>query len=396
MTELVITGGRVVDPGQGVDGRLDVHVRDGRIVALLEPDVAAVAAPGATQVDASGGVVLPGLIDLHGHWYDASPYGVDPLASLAGGATCAVDAGTAGYGNFEAFRRHVIEASPVRVLAYVHVAAAGLAASMVGELEDIRYARPRETAAIIRAHRDVVVGVKVRIGVGACGANSAVALVKAVEAAELAGTPIMAHIADGADMPTVLAMLRPGDVVTHSLTGSGTGILDDEGRISTAAWEARRRGILFDVGHGCGSFTWRTAGRAIDEGFAPDTISTDLHRYSITHPVVDLPTTMAKLRHLGMSDAEVFAAVTSRAAAALGRDDVGSLAPGSRADVTVLRPGVATKLTDSAGISQVVEAPWRPSLAVLDGVVWDPAAIRVPLRAFVDADHEVDCTAPLT
>jgi dihydroorotase len=395
MSELVIAGGRVIDPGRGVDASLDVLVRDGRIVALLEPGAAAVAAPGATFVDATGAVVLPGLIDLHGHWYDASPYGVDPLASLAGGATCAVDAGTAGYGNFDAFRRYVIEPSPVRVLAYVHVAAAGLAASMVGELEEIRYARPRETAAIIRAHREVVVGVKVRIGSGACGANSAAALEKAVEAAELAGTPIMAHIADGAPMETVLATLRPGDVVTHALTGSGLGILGADGRISRAAWDARRRGVLFDVGHGCGSFTWQTAGQAIAEGFAPDTISTDLHRYSISHPVIDLPTTMAKLRHLGMSDTEVFAAVTSRAAAALGRDDVGSLAPGSRADITVLRPGPAATLTDSVGISQVVEAPWRPALVVLDGAVWDPATVTVPLRAFVDADHEVDCTAPL-
>ncbi|MFN8619986.1 MAG: amidohydrolase family protein [Chloroflexota bacterium] len=395
MADLVITGGRVVDPGRGVDGAFDVQVRDGHIRALV-PTGAAAAEPGATTLDASGALVLPGLIDLHGHWYDASPYGVDPLASLRGGATCAVDAGTAGYGNFEAFRRTVIEPSPVRVYAYVHVAAAGLAASMVGELEEIRYARPRETAAIIRAHRDVVIGVKVRVGSGACGANSDAALDRAVEAAELAGTPIMAHIADGADVPRVLRTLRPGDVVTHAFTGNGTGIFDAELRVLPEAREARRRGVLFDIGHGCGSFTWRTAGAAIDQGFPPDSISTDLHRYSITHPVIDLPTTMAKLAALGMAEADVLAAVTSRPAAAMQRTDVGSLAPGARADITLLRPGPAARLLDSEGKAREVAAPWRPWLALVDGEVWEPGSIEVRLREYVDADLEVDCTAPLT
>ncbi len=394
MADLVIGGGRVVDPGRGIDANLDVHVRDGRVRTIAAPSAEPIA-PDARRVDATGALVLPGLIDLHGHWYGASPYGVDPLASLAGGATCAVDAGTAGYGNFEAFRRHVIERTPVRVFAYVHVAAAGLAATMVGELEEIRYARPRETAAIIRANRDVVIGVKVRIGTGACGANSDLALDRAMEAAELAGTPIMAHIADGADVPRVLRTLRPGDVVTHAFTGSGTGIFDVQGRVLTEARVARRRGVLFDIGHGCGSFTWRTAGRAIDEGFPPDSISTDLHRYSISHPVVDLPTTMAKLQHLGMSEAEVLAAVTSRPAAAMQRDDVGSLAVGARADLTLLRPGPAARLVDSEGIAREVPAPWRPAAVILGGEVWDPAAVVVRLRAYVDADHEVDCSAPL-
>ena len=148
-------------------------------------------------------------------------------------------------------------------------------------------------------------GVKVRIGSQACGTNTREALAAALDAAERARVPVMVHIADGADVPAVLRSLRPGDVVTHALTANGTGILDAEGRIVPEAREARRRGVIFDVGHGCGSFTWRTARRALDDGFAPDTISTDLHRYSILHPVVDLPTTMAKLRHLGMSDAEV-------------------------------------------------------------------------------------------
>jgi len=173
------------------------------------------------------------------------------------------------------------------------------------------------------------------------------------------------------------------------------GILGPDGRIAREARAARRRGVLFDVGHGCGSFSWASARRALEDDFAPDTISTDIHRYSIDYPVVDLPTTMAKLRHLGMSEAEVLASVTSRAAAALRRDDIGSLAPGARADITILRPGPDTVLRDAEAIGETVVAPWRSVLALVDGIVHDPAAITVPLRPYVAADHEVDCTAPL-
>ena len=155
-------------PAAGLDGTFDVVVEGGRIAAIARPaDVAAAADD--RRVDVTGLLVLPGLVDLHGHWYDGSPYGLDPIANLRGGVTTAVDAGTAGFSNFGSFRRHTIETAPVRVLAFVHVAAAGLVTTVVGELQDIRYARPREAAAIALEHRDVVVGIKVRLGSEACG-----------------------------------------------------------------------------------------------------------------------------------------------------------------------------------------------------------------------------------
>jgi dihydroorotase len=340
--------------------------------------------------------VVPGLIDLHGHWYEGSPYGLDPVANLAGGVTTAVDAGTTGFINFGAFRRHVIDPAPVRVLAFLHVAAAGLVTTLVGELEDIRYARPREAVEMIEANRDVIVGVKVRLGTGACGDNIEAALDAALETATAAGTPLMAHIADGADVRGALSRLRPGDVVTHAFTASGTGILGPDGRVMAEAHDARRRGVRFDVGHGCGSFSWRTAEQALAEGLGPDAISTDLHRYSIERPVVDLPTTMSRYLALGSTLPDVIAATTTTPASILGREDLGSLRPGGVADITVLRvDDRLADLADSQGVRRTVPSTLRPVYTIVGGMVHDAAAVDVPLRPLLEADREVDCAVPI-
>ncbi len=395
MGRLILRGGRVIDPSQGIDGGFDLTIEDGRIVGV-ETAGAAAPQPDDRIEDVSGLLVVPGLIDLHGHWYEGSPYGIDPLANLRGGVTTAVDAGTAGYANFGQFRRHTIDETPVRVLAYVHVAAGGLVASYIGELEDFRYARPRETAAVIAEHRDVAVGVKVRLGTGACGANVKAALDAALAAASLAGTPIMAHIADGADVRDALTRLRPGDTVTHAFTASGPGILGDDGRLLPEAHAAHRRGIHFDVGHGCGSFSWRTAAQALAEGLGPDAISTDLHRYSIERPVVDLPTTMSRYLALGLSLGEVVTAATSSPAAIIGRSDLGSLRPGNPADVSVLRLDASpVDLSDAQGVRQTVPARLVPVLTIVGGQVHRAAEVDLTLRPYLDADREVDCSTPI-
>jgi dihydroorotase len=395
MPALTIRGGRVIDPAQAIDGRFDVSIVDGRIAAVSAPDARQRIA-GEQVEDAEGLVVVPGLIDLHGHWYEGSPYGIDTRANLRGGVTTAVDAGTAGFSNFDEFRRHTIDPSVARILAFVHVAAAGLVTSVVGELVDLRYARPRETAAIVTEHRDAVVGVKVRLGTEACGANVDAALDAALEAARLAGTPLMAHIAEGAEVRAVLPRLRPGDVVTHAFTESGPGILGDDGRLLPEAHAARRRAVWFDVGHGCGSFSWRVAAQALAEGFGPDTISTDLHRYSIERPVVDLPTTMSKFLALGMSLPEVIGATTASPAGILGRSDLGSLRPGNPGDVSVLRiEDLAGELTDSNGVRRSVPTRLRPVLTVVGGVVHRSTDVEVRLRPYLDADREVDCAVPI-
>jgi dihydroorotase len=391
MTRTILRGGRVLDPANGVDGPFDVVVEDGRIAALSPPGFAT----GEVE-DVTGALVAPGLVDLHGHWFEGSPYGIDPVVNLAGGVTTAVDAGTAGFSTFGVFRRLAIDGAPVRVLAFLHVAAAGLVSTLVGELEDLRYARPRETAAIADANRDVVVGIKVRIGSGATGGHGAAALSAALDAAERAGLPLMAHIAEGADVVDVLHRLRPGDIVTHALTASGDGILSPGGGLLPEVHDARRRGVLLDVGHGCGSFSWATARGALADGVAPDTISTDLHRYSVERPVVDLPLTMSKFLHLGMPLADVVRAVTARPAGAIRRDDLGTLTPGAPADITVLRlDDRPTELSDSQGVRETVDRVLRPVLTIVGGRIHRAADVPVALRPYLDADREVDCAVPI-
>jgi dihydroorotase len=394
VTRTILGGGRVLDPGAGLDGDLDLLVEDGRIAAI-EPR-GAIPAASDRAVDVTGLLVVPGLIDLHGHWYDGSPYGLDPVANLRGGVTTAVDAGTAGFSNFGSFRRHTIETATVRVLAFVHVAAAGLVTTVVGELQDLRYARPREAAAIAAEHRDVAVGIKVRLGTEACGENVAAALDAALEAADRAGVPLMAHIAEGADVRTALARLRRGDVLTHAFTASGPGILGDDGRILPEAHAARARGVRFDIGHGCGSFAWRTAEQALAEGLGPDAISTDLHRYSIERPVVDLPTTMSRFLALGMPLEAVIAATTTTPAAILGRPDLGTLRVGGVADITVLglddRPA---DLADAQGERRAVAPMLRAVRTMAGGELYEAAEVTLELRPLLDADREVDCTVPI-
>jgi dihydroorotase len=395
VTRTILHGGRVLDPGAGLDGALDVVVDGGRIAAIVPPSDARPAGDDPV-VDVTGLLVVPGLIDLHGHWYDGSPYGLDPVANLRGGVTTAVDAGTTGFSNFGSFRRHTIETAPVRVLAFVHVAAAGLVTTVVGELQDIRYARPREAAAIIEANRDIAIGVKVRLGSEASGVNGAAALDAALAAAELAAVPLMAHIGEDADVAAVLRRLRPGDVLTHAFTASGTGIIGADGRIMPEAHAAAARGVRFDIGHGCGSFSWATAEQALAEGLRPDAISTDLHRYSIERPVVDLPTTMSRFLALGLSLEAVIEATTSGPAAIIGRPDVGTLRVGGPADVTVLRldPDPVV-LADAQGVKRRVGPILRPVWTMSDGTLYRASDVALELRPFLDADREVDCAVPI-
>jgi dihydroorotase len=391
VTRLVLAGGHLLDPAHGIDEELDVVIEDGTIV-----DLARAASARAAREEVSGLLVVPGLIDLHGHWWEGSPYGIDPRVNLGGGVTTAVDAGTSGFSTFGVFRRLTIETAPLRVLAYLHVAAGGLVSTLAGELEDMRYARPREAAAVIREHPGILVGVKVRIGTGACGTNSTAALDAALEAAELADVRLMAHIAEGADVEAIARRLRAGDVITHALTASGPGILGPDGHVVEAVLEARRRGVTLDVGHGCGSFSWATARRAHADGVPADTISTDLHRYSVERPVVDLPLTMSKFLHVGMPLADVVTAVTSRPAAILGRPDLGSLRPGGPADIAVLRVDRGGgSLSDSLGVAETIDTVLRPVMTVAAGVIHRAAEVAVPLRPYLDADREVDCAVPI-
>ena len=275
------------------------------------------------MIDATDAFVVPGLIDLHVHVYpgvtDLS-IEADPTC-LGRGATTVVDAGSSGANTFAGFRRWVVEPSQGRILSFLNISLMGQIDTLLGELHDLRFADPERAAAVALAHPDVIVGFKVRLSEMLAGPNGLEGLRRAIEAGEATGLPVMAHIGGTPfDIEEALALLRPGDIVTHAFTGWQPGaLIDDDGRIVPAAREARARGVHFDVGHGQGSFTWAVAEAALADGFRPDTISTDLHRYNVAAPVHDLATTMSKFLLLGCSLDEVVAMTTTARGRSPGR-----------------------------------------------------------------------------
>lgn len=367
--DFVIAGGTVIDPASGLNARRDIAIADGRIAAV-EPTVWTAGA--GAVLDATGGLVVPGLVDLHVHVY----WGVADLSveadptSLGRGATTVVDAGSAGANTFPGFRRSVVDASRGRVLAYLNISAMGQIDPFLGELHDLRFADPERAAAVARANPDVIVGFKVRVSEMLAGPNGLAGLDRALEAGKATGLPVMVHIGGTPfDIEEVLGRLRSGDIVTHAYTGWRPGIVTDTGRVVAAAHEARERGVRFDVGHGAGSFTWPIAEAAIADGFRPDTISSDLHRFNVAGPVHDLATTLSKFLLLGLPLEDVVAMATTAPALALDRAaTLGSLAVGAEADVTVLalEEGRFT-LTDSAGTTREARQRLVPRAVIRAG-----------------------------
>jgi len=338
--DLILRGGRVVDPSQKLDAVTDVAFADGKVALIGN----ALKAERGTEVrDVSGYIVTPGLIDLHTHVYwGGTSIGIDAEEFCrTSGVTTAVDTGSAGPGNFAGFRRHVIEPSQVRILAYLHVSHAGIYAYshrvMVGESEEIRLMNPIDAAEVAEANRDLIVGIKVRVGRNSSGTSGIVPLEIALEVADAVGMPLMAHI----DHPPpsyeeVVSRLRPGDVLTHAFRPFPNSPATAQGTVKKVVLEARERGVLFDIGHGKGSFAFKTARAMLANGFYPDTISSDVHILCINGPAFDQVTTMSKFLCMGMSLPDVVAASTVNAAMALRRPELGSLKPGSVGDATMI------------------------------------------------------------
>jgi dihydroorotase len=338
--DLILRGGRVVDPSQKLDAVTDIAFAGGKVAEIgtnLKPST------DCDVRDVSGRIVSPGLIDLHTHVYwGGTSLGIDAEEFCrTSGVTTAIDTGSAGPGNFAGFRKHVIEPSKVRILAYLHVSFAGIYGFskriMVGESEELRLMAPLDAVDVVNANRDLIIGIKVRVGRHAAGNSGIVPLDIALEVANEVGLPLMAHI----DHPPpsyeeVLARLRPGDVLTHCFRPFPNSPATAQGTVKPEVLDARKRGVIFDIGHGMGSFAFKTARTMLSNGFEPDTISSDVHSLCIEGPAFDLVTTMSKFLCLGMDFNDIIAATTVNAAKALQRPELGSLKPGSVGDATLL------------------------------------------------------------
>src|SRR5712691_1634808 len=345
--DLVIKGGDVLDPSQALRGKRDIGIRYG----LIEAVGADIPAERALRVlDASGKLVTPGLIDLHCHVF---PYGsaigipADELVAHQCTTTC-VSAGDAGANNFAAFRRHVVAQTRTRLYAFVHIANIGLAGFPVPELYNINYASVDEAARAVAENADMVLGIKVRMSENVIAKNGIEPLQRAVAACEKAGTgtKVMCHIG-GVEtselMSQILDLLRPGDILTHAYTGAPniggafTNIVQG-GLLLPAALAAKQRGVVFDVGHGGGSFDYTVAEPAIAQGCPPDTISSDIHVFSGNTPGMPYLTwVMSKFLGLGFTLDQVVAMATVNPAKIINRmPKLGTLQVGAPGDVAIM------------------------------------------------------------
>lgn len=375
MDELVITKGLLVDPERGTVKPGDLAVRGGRIAGSGPPGSMRTG-PGGRYLDAAGLLVAPGLIDLHAHVYAGrTGLGVDPdTVGVAQGVTTVVDAGSCGSDDWADFAERIAAPARTRVLSWLNISRHGL---VKGHAELASGPADIDVPATARLLQEPAVrGVKVRMSASVLGRSGLAPL----RAAKALGAPVMVHIGnEPPPLADVLALLGPGDVVTHAFHGKPGGVLPGGSTEPVpAARAALERGVRFDVGHGSASFAFDTARRALAAGIRPYTISTDLHRRSLQGPVHSLATTLGKLLALGMPLTEVLACATVRAAEVLGlAGELGTLRPGSVADLSLLRLREApTAFTDAQGARRTAAQRLEPHYAVRAGTVHpvDPGA----------------------
>ncbi|MGH9446191.1 MAG: amidohydrolase/deacetylase family metallohydrolase [Terriglobia bacterium] len=352
-SDLLLKGGHVIDLANHIDGVMDVAVKDGKIAAVEAsiPDSEA-----GKVVDVHGLYVTPGLIDIHVHiaqggapvnWFSPDarshipPYKIMSDLMLQSGVTTAVDAGTAGADTYLAEKEEVIDHSQVRILSWLNIVADG----MSGGLEqDVEQMDPKLCAATVRKHRDTIVGVKTAhywtVKPWDAEHQPWVAVDRAEECGRLAGVPIMVDFfprpPERPYSELILSKMRPGDIHTHVFAQQFPIILPD-GKVNPLMWEARKRGVIFDVGHGAASFWFRNAMPAVQQGFLPDSISTDLHNGSITQLAMSLNNVMSKFLAMGETLQDVIQQTTVNPAREIHRTDLGTLSVGSVADIAVLQ-----------------------------------------------------------
>jgi len=378
--DLVVKGGEVLDPSQNLRAKRDVGIRFG-VVEAVEANIPEERA--LKVLDASGRLVVPGLIDLHSHVF---PYGsaigipADELLPFQA-TTTMVSAGDAGANNFAAFRRHIVAQTRTRLYAFVHIANVGLTPFPVAELYNIDFAQVDAAAKAVAENSDIVIGVKVRMSENVIAKNGTEPLKRSIQACEKAGggAKVMCHIG-GVETPQlmtdILDLLRPGDVLTHCYTGfpniagKFTNIVQD-GKLLPAALAAKQRGVIFDVGHGGGSFDYTVAEVAIPAGATPDTISSDIHVFSGNTPGMPYLTwVMSKFLNMGFSLEQVIAMATINPAKVINRiPKLGTLQLGAPGDVSVLEiVDAPVEFVDTRNNKRHGKVHLKPANVVVAGV----------------------------
>ena len=381
MMDLLLKGGRVLDPSQGIDAQMDLAVQDGAI-SQVSPNIRP--GPDTRVIDVSGKLVVPGLIDLHTHVYHGvNQTGVNPdLAGVYAGVTTVVDAGSAGCYTFGGFPQHIVPNAKTRIVCMLHISRAGLNFQPeIAGRDDIDL---EETVRVIEANKPLVQGVKVR-AVGPAVPILGVEMVRlAKQAANEGGVRLMVHIGDRriSDGPTItrdlLPLLESGDIITHLFSGNAGRILDDDGKVIPEILEAQDRGVFLDTAHGRQNFSFDVARSALDQGVVPRSISTDLTipgRLNTVHSMTEM---LSRFLALGFTLEDVIRMATIEPARALDMDGaLGSLAVGREADVSVLEEHTGRWLFhDTDGGTLTGEKALTPVLAVKSGEVftteWGP------------------------
>lgn len=372
--DILLKGGHVIDPKNKRDQRLDIGIAGGKVrkVAASIP-----AANARKIVDVSDYYVTPGLIDIHAH-FDAggAPLSLNPDHNcLRNGVTTAVDAGSSGWKTFDHFKKHVIDEATTRVLAFVNIVGAGMQGSAVED--DVSQMNPEAAAEVVKKYPDSIVGIKTAHFQPATWE----AVDRAVKAAELSKSVVMVdfHPKPGRGYrELILQHMRPGDIHTH-VYGRLTPQIDAEKKVYDYIWEARKKGILFDVGHGAGSLWYRIAVPAIKQGFLPDTISTDIHIRSVMLPGVNMTNVMSKFLAMGLTMQQIVERSTINPAKAIRRPDLGSIEEGGIADIAVLAVKQGKfALIDSGHAKLSTDKEIRCVLTVRNGkIVWDSEGLSL-------------------
>jgi dihydroorotase len=334
--DLLIQGGEVVDPGGAQQGRLDVGIVGDRIAAVapnLPTDEV------GDLIDARGQIVTPGLIDLHTHVYWGATYwGVeaDPIAARTG-VTTWLDVGSSGSYSFPGFRRWIAEPSQSRIYALLNASYVGLVGPTF-EFANLDYLDVPLAEQVTNENRDLILGIKARVDRNTTRGTGIAPLALARELADRVALPLMVHIGAGPPgLREIIDLMRPGDILTHCFTGNDNRVVDSTRQLLPYVRELWNRGMIMDIGHGTGSFSFDTAEAMIGQGLLPDVISSDIHQMSVQGPMFDLPNTMAKFLALGMSLSDVIERATSRPARAIGKPELGTLKVGTVADVALFR-----------------------------------------------------------